>query len=255
MDDYPALLAPIDVKLTPEPVRQAICQVRHNNLPGNPLGYAAQVMAELGWTVIEPQDTQELLVVATEHGIQPSGKSQSGAVLKRDAFSIALYPDSFTLDTTDYTRWDDFMGVFKALLAAVIKHGNPLVRTRIGVRFMDQLVHVEGISRSARVDNALGGLMAHPRLGARLTGALSIAQMREGPYTIVLRHGFEPDKPDLYTIDTDCAKQGGEPFASSTIIEDAEALHSLCSSIFRDCLSDDYYAAISGGREREVRDA
>lgn len=246
--ELPTLHPRIGKRLDPAPVRQAICQIKHEELAVDPYAYGAALQDELGYDDMQPHSMQEFILQPTEGGFRPSTSEQRGIILRSVGWTVNLFPNSFSLDCSSYERWEQFLERFKVLLEVVLRQGNPRLVSRVGVRFIDELVPPRGesMAREYRVDPNMAGILQHPRLGPRISAATSMAQLQEGRYNVLLRHGFDPALGPNYMVDTDCFLDAGFAMRQDTTLEHVEALHDLASRVFRESISDEYYEAIGG---------
>lgn len=246
--DLPRLLPRIGKRLEPAPVRQAICQIKHEALTIDPYTYGTLIQGDLAYEDMQPHSMQEFILLPTEAGLRPSTSEQKGIILRSPGWSVSVFANSFSLDCTAYERWENFLSRFQALLTSVMRHGGPRLISRVGVRFIDELVPPEGdpIPREERVDPSLAGILRHPHLGPRVDATTTMAQMREGRYGVTLRHGCDSISGANYMVDTDCYLDTGFAAAEDAVVDHVEALHDLASRVFRESLSVRYFAAIGG---------
>ncbi len=246
----PQMPAPSFTQLDPAPLELVVCQVRHEQLsfPGQEAWFAVHAELHDTYPIIEPHVVHDLALNVGPHGIQAAGEPQRGFRLKSadEAWTVALLPQFFALESTGYTSWTDFNSRFERLVDAVERSLSPKIEQRLGLRFVDQLHggDAAGIQRwSYVVDSAVAGVLNHPVLGPRVRGLESTFQIREGDFDVLVRHGAAPEAQS-YVIDTDCVRQGGRMFERHRVLADTQALHSLALQVFQSCLRPEYLGSL-----------
>jgi uncharacterized protein (TIGR04255 family) len=122
---------------------------------------------------------------------------------------VGLAVDSVSIETDSYTDFDEFVGRFAVVLAALQQTLRPSATTRVGLRKINELSHpaVERPSDWARfVRPEVLGILTERNLPAPIAGAFAEVRFDDaGENVLAVRHGLDPD-PDKrlqYFLDLD----------------------------------------------------
>jgi uncharacterized protein (TIGR04255 family) len=247
-------------KLDRSPLTLVVCQVRHEETvvasdPRRALQVHEVVRAD--YPILEEQKGQDLMVVAGPQGVQATpGAPQKGWKMRTDdqAWSVVVMPDFFALETTEYDDWDDFRRRLDALIDAVAAHIDPAFEQRIGLRFIDRIVHPDvkvPTDWSGLIAPSFLGPLTHDSFAGAVTATQQIFNLESGDgRAVVVRHGTVRDA-DLggrlaYVIDQDCYVQSGRTFDRRGVAEVAESLHTLALQIFQQAITPPLYTWLRG---------
>jgi uncharacterized protein (TIGR04255 family) len=165
------------------------------------------------------------------------------------AWTVTLDAEFFSLETSAYTTWTDFRERLDHLVSAVIEAYGPALESRLGLRFVDEIIEPEvtepGGWRGWIRDELLG-----PLVHADFAGSVRAVQQHvdfdagDG-YQVRLRHGTGPvvgERRWVYVIDHDCFRQAGRPFSHGGILAAAEDLHRIALQMFQAAITPELYA-------------
>jgi uncharacterized protein (TIGR04255 family) len=241
---------PSTVQLSRAPLQFVVCQIRHEDLEvDDDRWFAVHAALQERYSAIEPHVAQDLTINVGPNGLQASGEPRRGfkLVSTDGAWTVALLPNFFALESTGYTGWSEFRERLAEVIAAVAAEVAPRIETRLGLRFIDQL-DPTGISHPSewreRLNSDLAGVLKHPSLGPLVGFSQSFVQLRDGEFNVMLRHGVKPDGAGEYLIDTDCAREGGRRFEREVIMKDVDRLHESALQIFQTCLNPEYLKSL-----------
>ena len=165
---------------------------------------------------------------------------------------VALLPDSLSLSTSNYTRWEDFRQALGHPLGALRDIYKPNFFTRIGLRYQDaiqkEILDLRDNSWSALLRSELLGELAIPEFEERLEDVANRALRLSLPSlnaSILMQHGLgriEPSKSIAYMIDFDFfTEQRRELSDAESTLDD---FNRLAGRAFRWCITDILHNAL-----------
>ncbi len=250
----PGVPEPPDERLRSAPLRLVVCQVRHerHSKLEDPK-HVKKILQHLGekdWRVEEGQ-TQEIMVQAGPGGVssrnltEPTWKLHS----TRGSWVIAIHPNSFSLETADYTRWFDFRTQLSKLTEAVATQLEPAFEHRLGVRFVNEIpAPSDDVRRpgdwESWIDDRFLGPALHEHLGSAVELARQVVQLfgdRDARAMIQQGASKDDSRGAFYLLDIDCFHELGRGFDASAIIESAETLHRFEKQIFGQTITKKLY--------------
>lgn len=255
-----ALPDPKDVPLLRSPLSLVVCQVRHDRVlavtdPKHGLAVQSTLGGRYPQIDERPALMPGLLVGAGFPQLSPPAPAGGGWQMQSDdgAWTVTLQADSFSLETSAYVSWIDFRDRLDALVAAVISTYEPSLESRVGLRYVDEIVH-PGVTSPTDwkgwIREELLGPLAHPEFGV---GVRSVQQQiefdAEGGYRVVLRHGTSraPGDPKwVYLLDHDCYRQAGRQLTHDGVLGAADDLHRLALQVFQASITEDLYKYLEG---------
>ncbi|MFJ9330809.1 TIGR04255 family protein [Streptomyces sp. NPDC101230] len=228
---------PEDRRLSQPPVALVVCQVRHETeYAASDAARALKVRAALGW----PTELSESLVQGLNLAVgQFSGLSASQAPSVRGwqlkspdgVWTVSLQPDHFAIETTRYDGWADFRRRLSELAAAVGEHISPALEHRIGLRYVNQIVHPEvqrPVDWHKFISSEIFQKSLYEGLGDSFRAAMQVIEAEPSPaHSMIIRHGMQMDNEGrlVYVLDNDSARQGSRSFDVQSILESADVLH------------------------------
>lgn len=126
--------------------------------------------------------------------------------------SVSLSPDSLSLTSRSYERWEAFSARLQPALDALVEVYRPAFFTRIGLRYQNAIVRsglgVSGEPWSELISPSAIGPLSHTFGGARIEEAHSVLRARtaDGSDGFLLQSGIgldEGTKEEVYVIDVD----------------------------------------------------
>jgi uncharacterized protein (TIGR04255 family) len=163
---------------------------------------------------------------------------------KRDA-TITLTAESLSLTATSYTKWEDFLSLFREPLGALVLQYAPSFFTRLGLRYVNAIDKEKlGLESnhpwSSLIRREVLGVQAVSEIEASLDFSANQVRLNlpndEG--TLTFQHGVSflmPKRVRVYMLDFDFAKNGQIEVANAepTLIN----YHQLAGRAFRWCIS------------------
>ena len=197
--------------------------------------------------------------------ITPQGPTQAQIERSAIRFSdeneqnvIAIGSEMVSFETTSYGGWEDFKVEFERLLELTEEHGVPTEVSRLGLRYVDELIldDIGGMADLGKVltDGVLGSpdsLMRDPRV-IETTQRSSI---RLEDDVVSFRHGYVQRvdeggrETSIYVIDTDIFTVAPVRWDLAALLDRAERYHTWGTNIFGRSLSRQGIELL-GGRER-----
>lgn len=236
---------PEDRHLEAAPLTLVVCQVRHQrDVAASSASRALCIQQELSWESDLDENlgrelSLNLIDGATLHSATHN-TTQGWRFTSPDGWWTAtVMPDSFTLETKRYNGWAEFQTRLESLAEAVAKHVGPVIENRVGLRYVNEIVHPEVVSPAGwkgLIDGKLLQSNLLSDLSDTLQAALQVVEIRtSGNHSLVLRHGTQK-KPGSeqwqYTIDNDCSRQGARAFSPTEVTATCILLHRLALQAF-----------------------
>lgn len=240
------------------PLTQVVSQVRYPTIlkiDRTPADFQERIRAQFplyerasDFAVGQPEGAQIPPQIMQLIGGQIAGGSTPHRFItanRQTTVSLAL--DSLSLSTTEYTRWEDFFGLFKTILSALAELYVAPFFTRIGLRYIN---HIERIKISIPNDYSWSHLIRKEVLGElsipdfenNVERALTQIRLTlpNGNGNVYFQHGMNivPNKADsAYVLDFDISKQGQIEVHNAEYSLDQ--FHQLAGFAFRWCITDE----------------
>lgn len=197
--------------------------------------------------------------------ITPQGPTQAQIERSAIRFSdeneqnvIAIGSEMVSFETTSYGGWEDFKAEFERLLALTEEHGAPTEVSRLGLRYVDELI-LDGINGMAGLGNVLtDGVLGSPDSLMRDPRVIETTQrssIRLEDDVVSFRHGYvqredeRGQETSIYVIDTDIFTVAPVRWDLAALLDRAERYHTWGTNIFGRSLSRQGIELL-GGRER-----
>jgi uncharacterized protein (TIGR04255 family) len=254
MDMPLKLPEPDQSRLPRSPLDLVVCQLRFEAQPQ--VGDAALALAvqtalggETRYPRLEQVQAQAFNVVLGP-GVAPAmGQAPAGTGWRLQSpdsrWSVSLMPNHVSLETTDYTVWDDFRDRMLELVDAAADHIAPGIEQRLGLRYIDRISEVQ--ARTPRdwepyLVPELLGLIRHDTLGTAVTAARQqlLLDLGEG-FSCTFTHGLLPEDGERlnYLLDYDLSREGGRPFDPGGVRAALEVLHTDALKLFHASVTDE----------------
>lgn len=251
------------------PLVLAMCQVRFSNV----LGLADSAL--IGPFQREIQDrypvSQEIagleMQVSLEHG-EPEIR-EKGAVRSfrfadsTDNWAVVLAQDFVSVETRAYERFSDFLARLRQVLIALNRHVRPTIRTRIGLRYVNEIRPGHSNWASIVREELLGPLTVS-ELTVNTTALTAVQQLllrypnnlginiRHGTFldgtTVQPLPGQEPERGLFYLLDFDAFHEAQTamslPVDTDEICQYVESFNRAIYRLFRWALKDDYLSSL-----------
>jgi uncharacterized protein (TIGR04255 family) len=189
-------------------------------------------------------------------GIETDG-SQPGPwrFLTDDAnWTVAIAPDSLTLETSAYVAIEDFQQRFAEILTALVEIVHPARLDRFGFRFVNELAlpGVRTVTDWARfIGEDLLALTGSGDLSENVTFAVQQINLELEDGKIVFKHGYSPrepgaDTPSLYVIDIDTFDDRPSAFSPQEVLRKMTVYNGWAWNLFRANIRDDLVTELRG---------
>lgn len=174
-----------------------------------------------------------------------------------DRWTVAIAPDSLTLETTSYVAIEDFQQRFTEILTALVKIVHPARLDRFGFRFVNELAlpGVHTVTDWARfIGEDLLALTGSGELSESVTFAVQQIHLELEDGKIVFKHGYslrEPgaDTPSLYVIDIDTFDDRPSAFNPEEVLRKMTVYNGWAWSLFRANIRDDLVAELRAAEQ------
>jgi uncharacterized protein (TIGR04255 family) len=161
---------------------------------------------------------------------------------------VAVQRNFLSLETTNYTRFEDFEDRLTRLLAAGEEELGLRYVSRLGLRYVDRIRHEElqSPADSTRFLNPeLLGLVAGREIAPFVRDAMQQIRLALAPGQLMIRHGYlgevDPEGPS-YLIDIDAFNDEEQPYDRHACLDMTRAFKRHCWNFFRQSISDEMAA-------------
>lgn len=236
-----------DALLPRAPLELVICQVRVSAMPNvNDPGLALRIHQATGgesgpFPRMEPVRMGQLPLMPSLPGnlLQP-GLGWQLKTEKND-WIVSIMNDHLAIQTTAYQGWSNFRERFSLALSAVADVMSPVLETRLGLRYIDRIVHPE-VERPEQWSGLISDFMLGPVDYESFRGHVKSAQQQlelevdEGVNAIV-RHGPFADQArqgkTSYMLDFDVSRERTRAFFPDDVLSAADRFNDLCLRLFQ----------------------
>ncbi len=178
-----------------------------------------------------------------------SSSSLGWRLATRDqAWSVALFADSVTLESRAYDNWaDTFRPRLRDALTGAIEAFGPEVETRLGLRYVNALSH-DGATTPGywcdKIKSSFLGPLGDDRLGSFFTGSTTRSTFAFDDVHAVVSLAFQPDavRPNRVAtvFDVDVFREGAREFVFDNLIQAADLLNTRALQVFQSIVSPSY---------------
>lgn len=171
-----------------------------------------------------------------------------------NAWTVALAPDSLSLETTSYLAIEDFHARFSELLTALVEIVAPARLDRFGFRFLNELA-LPDVRTLADWRQFIGedllALIGAGELSEKVTFALQQINLELDDGKIIFKHGYAPreqgaDTPSVYVIDIDTFDDQPATFDPGEVLRKMTLYNGWAWNLFRANVRDDLVAELRG---------
>jgi uncharacterized protein (TIGR04255 family) len=224
-----------------------------------PAGVAPFQDAIRGLYPIAADRGHQMTMRVSAAGMETEG-SQPGPwrFLTEDAtWTVAIAPDSLTLETTSYVAIEDFHERFADVMSALVEIVHPARLDRFGFRFVNELA-LPGVRTLTDWGRFIGedllALTGSGDLSERVTFAVQQVNLELEDGKIVFKHGYSPREPDadtpsLYVIDIDTFDDRPSAFIPEEVLRKMTVYNGWAWNLFRANIRDDLVAELRGGEQ------
>lgn len=192
------------------------------------------------------QEQQVLITVAAGTPAPPSVAPSWRFQTPDGSTSALLARDALTLETTAYSRFEDFVPLVRLLLDTLEDLGIKF-RERLGLRYVNEIRHPEAQTASAWtnfINPAMLGTVGGELLGDDVIHALENIRLQEEDAIVVITHGFigkdavPSDGDPFYQLDIDFGDERPVEFKSHDTLEQVSRFHDRISNLFEMSITD-----------------
>jgi uncharacterized protein (TIGR04255 family) len=230
------------------PLKVVICQVRFPVLTRfEQPGFVAPFEEAVRERFPRVHQEQQVLFSVAAGPPSPPALSPSWRFQTTDGSTSALLArDALTLETTTYSRFEEFLSLV-SLLVGALAGVDVNVRERLGLRYVNEIRHPDAQIASAWanfINPAMLGTVGGELLGDDVIHALENIRLREEDATVVITHGFvgkdavPSDGEPFYQLDIDFGDGRAVEFDSEATLEQVTGFHDRISDLFEMSISD-----------------
>jgi len=246
------------------PLELVVCQVRHDHRILD-ASTALAIQEALGGRRGAFPRIEQVEIQTAAIGIgpgafapMPTEVAQGWHLKSADgAWTAALLPDQFSLETTRYTTWSHFRATFQSLVQAIEGAAAPTMELRLGLRYVDRLTGLpvsEPRGWARWIQASILGPPLHEVLGQGVVSVRQQIDLDLGDARLcVLRHGTVADPTtgggdqSVYLLDFDVYRQQACRFKGSEVVAVAQDFHEQADALFMQVMTPDLLAYLSGG--------
>jgi len=229
------------------PIRLALAQIRYPLLARfGESSFHAPFFEAIKSEYPKPSREKQTEYNISPHGIQSTTAATLWRYSSRDKlWAVVLGEEAVTLEVRGYSSIEDFTERFSIVLKAVCQHLGVTERARLGMRYINEVRHPDGINLKAwlrLIKPELVGLMAHEIVDGACNHLFQEMVIQRDDGVLAIRHGLlkgsvvdpPPSNPPadgrFYLLDydyfdaTDCALN---------IDEISERLHGYNDTMYR----------------------
>ncbi len=239
------------VRFANNPLQTVVWQLRFPTVwAAEEPAFAARLQRALGdeYPRAEPRASQ--INIQVGEGIAAGPGEPAPWIFRDDTgeWVVAVQRTFLSLETTNYTRFEDFEGRLMRLLAAAEGELGLRYVSRLGLRYVDRIRHEElqSPADSPRFLNPeLLGLVAGQEIAPYVLDAMQQIRLALPPGQLMIRHGYlgqvDPEGPS-YLIDIDAFSDEDQPYDRQACIDITRAFKRHCWNFFRQSISDELAA-------------
>jgi uncharacterized protein (TIGR04255 family) len=157
---------------------------------------------------------------------------------------VAAAPDFISLETTAYSRFEDFSARVERLFQSAAASLRLTRRQRLGLRFVNEITHPEALHLSdwrRLLKEELLGIAGGASFGERVAQAAQQIQLELDQGKVTIRHGYtrEETSDSVYFLDLDAYDDKAGAFDVEEMLERLAIYHKWVWSIFRSSITDE----------------
>jgi uncharacterized protein (TIGR04255 family) len=230
------------------PLKLAICQIRFPVATRfEQPGFVAPFEEAVRTRFPRVSQEQQVLITVSAGAPSPPAMAPSWRFQTTDGSTSALLArDALTLETTAYSRFEEFAPLVKLLFEGLA--GLDIrFRERLGLRYVNEIRHPDAQTASAWtrfINPAMLGTVGGELLGDDVIHALENIRLREEDATVTITHGFVgkdvvPQNGDpFYQLDIDFGDDRPVEFDTERTLEQVSSFHDRISNLFEMSIND-----------------
>lgn len=231
------------------PLKAVVLQVRFNPilLLSQPIGVAPfQEAIRRTYPRAEVPAQQVTMSIGPTGPLPPTYQLGPWRFLDDRGWIVGLAPDYVSLETTDYSRFEEFEVRARHVMEATRDVLQLTERGRLGLRYINEINHPDAATVADWRDllnPQLLGMSGGELLGADVIQALQQIDVRLPDGILTVRHGFSVQQqgPSPYAIDLDAHDDESRPFAVEEILERVRSFRAWEGGFFRHSLGPKLY--------------
>jgi uncharacterized protein (TIGR04255 family) len=164
-----------------------------------------------------------------------------------EQWTVAVTPESVSLETSSYSRFEEFRSRFEQVLHVTDQTIRPARQERIGLRYVNEISHPEAKSVSdwqKFLDSELLGIAGGELLKEYVTQSMQqvLVVLEDGRLTI--RHGYvrQDDDRSVYFLDIDAYEETPSHFEIDDVLAKLDVFKEWIWRVFRGSISDELVA-------------
>lgn len=240
-----------EIRFRTPPLRHVLCQIKYPTILAlasgtGPLLVAFQEAIRERYPFL--QQLQQISIALGPESALPRAQNAWQFADAERRWTVALAPDALTLETENYSSFDDLAEQASVVLSALVENVHPGFYTRLGLRYINEIRLEDAnvaiwrtllrepwraIFDAGIVDDGVIHWLQNLRL-----------QVEDGVFNINV--GFaQPEDPPRVIIDLDRYDESQAPLgAADTILARLNAWHEQIHSLFRWSISDELLATL-----------
>ncbi|MCZ7662717.1 MAG: TIGR04255 family protein [Thermoleophilia bacterium] len=155
------------------------------------------------------------------------------------AWLVALTPDAISLETTEYSRFEEFSERFSFAIDSLVSSHEVQYYERIGIRYVNEMLPPDNGTCLEYVVPSLVGVVGEETIIPRLRQSLQELLLELNDDRMNIRHGVVPSEGGLmYVLDIDAFVQARGAFRQDVIFPTLQSLKDSVWSFFRGSVTD-----------------
>jgi uncharacterized protein (TIGR04255 family) len=230
------------------PLKVVVAQIRFP--PVYALEQAAGVSAfqegvRAEYPVAKPRAGELLISVGPSGAAAPTSQQGPWQFQTQDEqWTVAVTPESVSLETTSYLRYEDFRLRLQEVLRVATDTIKPARQERIGLRYVNEISHPDARSVSdwqRFLDPELLGITGGELLKDYVTQSMQQVSVILEDGRLTIRHGYirQDNDESVYLLDIDAFDETPTPFGIDDILTKLDAFKSWVWRVFRGSISDE----------------
>jgi uncharacterized protein (TIGR04255 family) len=243
------------VRFGKSPLALVACQIRfeHLGVPGDDAIKRLRESVSDDYPVVQQLQGLNIQLGSPLQGIGQVGAAPMPTVQPGWRFSsiaqdwtISVFPDSVSVETSAYADWEDLDRRLRSLFAVVQSVLAPRVEIRLGLRYVNQFTKddvVEPAGWAKYLRPELVALTASELFAPAAFNAQQTVQLDAGDAILTMRHGVPGGlgpwaANPFYLLDIDCFREGQRILDSDNLLAELQRFNRMITSLFQWCVSD-----------------